>query len=241
MKDQSYLPPEAKAYTAFLAWLDEGKKVWSIFDEEGVPVPSTLKRALSDVNSSSKNQVMRTPVREPEKPEMPPQAHEDWLWIEVKDASLRTLVLAILNEGKSLPIKDIIKRVKQIDPNANEGSIYNIGSQEEKMQKTDEGWWRLQDGVEAPILFKNHIWAPADLFQKQDLAAFRRMAVRHLLAISSDGLQIMQVYRQLKDADWLRTPKSKDLIKADLLIMKKEKRVKTLGHSKKWTLINKVS
>jgi hypothetical protein len=236
MADQSYVPPEAKAYAAFLAWLEEGKKVWVTFEHAGVPVPATLKRALTDATqNSTSNKVRRTPARQPDRPEMPPQAHDDWLWVDVKDASLRTIVLAILNEGKLLSIKDVINRVKQIDPQANEGSIYNLGSQEEKIQRTDEGW-KLKEGEDAPILYKNYIWAPMDTFQKQDIAAFRRMAVRHLLAISPDGLQIMQVYRQLQDADWLKTPKSKDLIKTDLLIMKADKKVRTMGNSKKWTL-----
>jgi hypothetical protein len=62
------------------------------------------------------------------------------------------------------------------------------------------------------------------------------MVVRYLLETSPDGLQIMQVYRQLKDAEWLKVPLSKDLIKADLLIMKEEKKVRPIGNSKKWTL-----
>jgi hypothetical protein len=149
------------------------------------------------------------------------------------------MVLAFLNEGKSVPIKEIIKRVKEIHPDSNEGSIYNLAMQEKRIEKTDDGW-KLKDGAEAPILFKNHIWSPARLFQKQDLAAFRRMAVIYLLNVSPDGLQIMQVYRQLREAGWLNTPLSKDLIKADLFLLKTEKKVKRLGNSKKWIINKKV-
>lgn len=237
MTNEFFTPPEERLYKAFLEWLDSGKKLWVGFEQEGMPVPVTLKRALTDINQGSTNkQVRRTPMRKPDRPESPPQASDDWLWLNLQDTSLRTIVLAILNEGKAVPVKEIINRIKEIFPDANEGSVYNIGAQEKKIQRTDQGW-ELKKATEAPVLYKEYVWGAANVFQKQDLAAFRRMAVRYLLATSPDGLQIMQVYRQLKGTDWLKTPLSKDLVKDDLLLMKEQRMVKTLGNSKKWTLV----
>jgi len=236
MTNQFYIPPEEKLYKALLEWISAGRKLWTEFDQEGIAVPPTLKRALADVNQdSTSNQVRKIPLRPPDRPERPPIANDDWLWIEVREASLRTIVLAILNEGKAIPIKELINRVKEIFPDSNEGSIYNL-CREKRIQRTDQGW-TLKSGVEAPVFYKKYIWSPVNLLQKQDLAAFRRMAIRYLLATSPDGLQIMQVYRELKSAEWLKAPLSKDLIKADLFVMKDEKRVKQLGNSKKWTLV----
>lgn len=144
--------------------------------------------------------------------------------------------MAILNEGKTLAIKDIVNRVKEYHTDVNKGSIYNIGAKEKKIQKTDNGW-ELKEGSEAPILCKGYVWGPKHIFQQQDLAAFRRMAIRHLLDIFPDGLQIMQIFRQLKDVDWLNTPFSKDLIEDDLKLMKSMGKVRTLGNTKKWTFV----
>jgi hypothetical protein len=244
MTDDSYLPPEAKAYKAFLHWLAEGRKVWETFDQEGVPIPETLKRALTDKDAKqgpNKGHSRPTRLRPPEAPEKPRKADDDWIWNEASEASFEALVLAILSEGKPLPIKELITRVKQFHPNLNEGSLYNVVgrlNEENKIQKGHEGWHLKNNSETTPILHKGHIWAPRNLLQKQDLAAFRRMAIRHVLGIRSDGLQVMQIFRELEGADWLDTPLSKDLVKADLSVMKKEGKVKRFGSEKKWKLDN---
>ena len=224
MEKEFYAPPEERLFREFLSWVELAKKLWREFEEEGIPVPGTLKRVLTDTSHDPPRKILRkTLLRKPEEPEKPTKAGDDWLWLDAKETSLRTVVLAILNEGKALPIKEIISRVKELLPESNEGSIYNLGGQEEKMQKTEQGW-TLKNNTEAPILYKNYIWGSPDLLQKQDLAAFRRMVVRYLLETSPDGLQIMQIYRQLVGTDWLKkVPLSKDLVKADLFLMKKEK------------------
>ena len=239
MTNDPYIPPEAKVYEAFLRWLEEGKRVWGLFDQEGVPVPETLKIALTDPTKTGSNSHQFRParLRAPERPAPPPGAGYDWIWIDAKEAMLRTVVLAILHEGITISVKDLTTRVKKILPDTNEGSIGNIGTylDGKQISRTEKGW-TLKEGVEAPVLYEGYIWAPPALLTKQDLAAFRRMAIRHLLGISPDGLQVMQVYRQLKSADWLKTPLSKDLVKADLFVMQDEKKVKRFGSQRKWTL-----
>jgi hypothetical protein len=234
-------PPEERLFRDFLSWLESARRLWREFEKEGVQVPATLIRLLSDTNHNpTKRKIRRTVLRKPEEPEKPKQAGDDWLWLDAKEASLRTVVLAVLNEGNPLPIKEVINKVKEILPNSNKGSIYNLGAQEDRIQKTDQGW-TLRNDARAPVLYKNFVWGSPELLQKQDLAAFRRMAVRYLLETSPDGLQIMQVYRQLEGSDWLKVPLSKDLIKEDLFLMRNEKKVRQLGgKSKKWT-INKNS
>ena len=238
MTNEPYLPPEARAYQAFLRWFEDAKRVAEVFDQEGVQVPDTLKHVLTDAKKGTRPRPSR--LRPPEQPPRPPQAEEDWIWIDAREAMVRTVVLAILGEGKTIPIKELIHRVKEVLPKVNTGSIYNIGTNlgGNLIEKVEQGW-KLKSDVKAPVIYKGNIWAPTELLQKQDLAAFRRMAIRHLLALSSDGLQVMQVFRQLESADWLHTSLSKDLVKADLFVMQSEHRVKRFGSQKKWTLINR--
>ena len=61
------------------------------------------------------------------------------------------------------------------------------------------------------------------------------MAVKHALKVYPDGLQMMQLVRQLESADWLQVPVAKDLVKGDIMALAKEKKVR-MGSSKKWTL-----
>ncbi len=210
-----------------------------LYDLAEMTAPDVLRRVLSDTSKGGSSSLHHRPsrLRMPAKPPMPTQAGDDWLWVEAKEAMLRTVVLAVLNEGKTISVKELAGRVKQILPDAHEGSIANIGTSLDGklIHRTDQGW-TLKEGEQAPVLYKNCIWAPAALLQKQDLASFRRMAIRHLLSTSSDGLQVMQVYRQLQQADWLNTPLSKDLVKADLFVMQEEHKVKRYGSSRKWML-----
>ena len=217
--------------------------MWTIFEQEGIPVPDTLKRSLTEYPSqvgAARSQPKRMTIPPPDKPSMPKEASGDWFWLDKKEAALRTVVLALLNQGVSIPVKELIAQVKQILPDANEGSVSNLGTQldDKVIQRTERGW-SLKEGVKAPILCEDYIWAPKSLLQKQDLAAFRRMAVRYLLDTSHDGMQLMQIYRDLKEVKWLKTPLSKDLIKADLFVMRDEHRVRQKGTSKKWTVIKK--
>ena len=237
MTNEAYFPPEAKAYKAFLDWLDAGKKVLELFDQSGVAVPPTLKHAILenvDQADGSSSKPRPSTVRAPDRPESPPQAKDGWLWIDAGDAMVRTVFLAVLNEGIPLTIKALADRVQTFLPNANRGSIYNNAAQLKgrSIQKTGKAW-SLIPNIQAPILFNGRIWAPKEILSEQDLAAFRRMAVRHLLGISKDGLQVMQAFRQLEGADWLHAQLSKDLIKADLLVMKKEKKSASNGKFKK--------
>ncbi len=240
MENEFHTPPEEKLFREYLTWLELTKKLWKEFEQEGFPIPPTLKRALTDTNYNlSKKSSKKTHLKKPDEPEKPIGTNENWLWIGAREASLRTVVLSILNEGKALSIKELIRRTKEILPELNEGSIYNLGTQEEKILKTDEGW-TLRSNTKAPILYKSYIWGLPNLLQKQDLAAFRRMVIRYLLETSPYGLQMMEIYRLLEGVDWLKVPLSKDLVKADLFLMKKEKKVRRLsGKSKKWT-INKI-
>ena len=234
--NDSYLPPEAKAYKAFLEWIDQGKLVLRLFDQYGIDVPPTL-RAVTEGWNGNQSGPRPITLRAPDKPEVPPKAKADWIWIDAREAMVRSVFLAVLNEGVPLPIKAIVERVHRILPKANRGSIYNNVAhlRDRVIHKVGKNW-SLMPNVPAPVLHKRHIWAPKEVLHEQEQAAFRRMAVRHALTVNPDGLQLMQIVRQLERVDWLHVPLSKDLIKADLVALEKDRKVR-MGSSKKWALV----
>ncbi|MDP3542507.1 MAG: hypothetical protein Q8T11_08600 [Elusimicrobiota bacterium] len=229
---------EEQTFSAYNQWVSEGRRVRVLFERMGFPIPLPLKSALGQGAATSPTRVTRIPP--PERPNSPTQAKGSWQWLPVAKASVRTVFLSILNEGKPLLLRDIADRIQRLLPKSNPGSVYNIPAQiSEKIEKVGKEW-RLKAGQDAPILYSGYVWAPREQFQATDLAEIRRLAIAHLLSISSGGLQIMQIYNQLKEgADWLDTPNSKDLIKTDLAIMKGDGIVKRVGNSNKWTLVEK--
>jgi len=226
-----YESPEAKIFKTFIDWLEQGKKICLMFEQSGIPVPAELVRAFKN----EKHVASALIIARPERPEAPATAESDWFWIDAKEVVLNTLVAAILNEGDAVTSKELINRIKMIGHDAKEGSIYNVGSNDNRIIKAKDGWM-LRNGIKAPILHKRHVWGRKDVFQKQDLASFRRMAIRHLLTMSDGGLQIMQIFKQLQNVTWLNTPLSKDLVKADLFVMEKESKVRRKG-SRKWVIL----
>jgi hypothetical protein len=235
VNNEIYKSPTEQAFEAFLQWKDQGRKVSSLLQSAGMTIPDELSRAISN-NPADGDTSRRILIPAPKSPPRPPEAKDEWFWIKPSDASVRTLALAVLSDGKNWPVKDIIKRVRKYLPTQNAGSVYNVGAQLEGtlIKKNDDGWSLI--GEEAPLFFEDYLWGPESVFREQDLASFRRMAVRYILEMNQDGLPLMQVFKQLNGVNWLRTPKSKDLIKADLKEMKKDGLARQLGSSKRWTV-----
>ena len=158
--------------------------------------------------------------------------------MRVEEASPQTLVLAFLGEGKPLEPKELAERVKGVlKDRVNAGSVYNIGPRLDgkKIRRGDRGW-ELIKGQRAPVLHKGHIWAPPDILSAHDLAAFRRMAVEHLLGSRPGGMKTAEIHKVLARADWLKTPISKDLIDDDLEALETAGRVRRAGRAKRWKL-----
>ncbi|MFA6003069.1 MAG: hypothetical protein WC881_03280 [Elusimicrobiota bacterium] len=236
MSEGNGLSPEEETFQEFLAWMAMGRQIKAKFDAHGFQQPAALSGALGSGHAQASPKFVR--ISPPARPESPPNAQIDWIWIPANRAMVRTVVLAILNEGKIITIKALINRVKNILPRSSAGTVYNIGAQlTGKIEKGDNGW-SLKKGELAPYLHKGNIWAPKELLQNQDLAESRRMAIYHLLGIKTK-LQLMEIFRELKDgADWLQSPLSKDLVKDDLKVMEKDNLVRQMGRSKRWARVD---
>lgn len=88
----------------------------------------------------------------------------------------------------------------------------------------------------APILFEGRLWGPANIFQKYEIADHRREAILWLLQ-KFPGQQIVQIVERLQDCEWVRAPKNKDLVKADMQILEKDGLVERRGNTRKWQLV----
>jgi hypothetical protein len=229
--------PTEQAFEAFLQWKEQGRKVSDLLQSAGIPIPEELGRAISN-RKNDQTVSRRIPIPAPNSPPRPENSKDDWYWIKASDVSVRTLVLAILNDGEKWAPKELLKRVGKYLSKQNPGSVYNVGAQLEGtlIKKDDEGW--LLIGKNAPVLYEEHLWGPSSVFLKQDLASFRRMAVKYILEMNPDGLPLIQVFKLLDAVNWLRTPKSKDLIKADLKDLAKQGYARRLGNSKRWTVFD---
>ena len=75
------------------------------------------------------------------------------------------------------------------------------------------------------------------MFNKQELAAHRRVGVLHLLRLHPAGLQTTQILEQLRNCAWLHAPVNKELIQADMEFLEGQKKVRRRGNSKKWELV----
>lgn len=234
MENENDLPAELLLYKEFEQWFLKGRQLVSDFRQHGVSLPNTLELITKPSNGQASRSLVALP---PPRPDAPSEAGSEWRWINEADASPQTLVLAFLNEGKPLGAKEIIARISKIHKDTNPGVIYNVLArlQDKKIRKSGKSWELMPDQA-APSYYKGNIWASGELLSVQELAAFRRMSVRHLMNSYSDGIKMVEIFRILGKVDWLKTPISKDLIKADLEAME-GKFVRQMGRSKKWKLI----
>jgi hypothetical protein len=229
---------EQEALKSLMDLYEQSRKCQQLYERAGMAIPEVLQRVLGMNGSNHKaNGRTRVPpsIPPPARPNEPAGIEPDWIWINVEDASPTSVVLAILRASiDPLRHKDIVDRVIKLLPNVTIGSIGNIGTRLEGkiLERTPDGW-RLLDHTSAGVLKDGFLWGPQTIFSKQELAAHRRDAILHVLAHHKTGLQTVQIVEELNNCSWVKAPINKDLLKADLEILRSKGKIKR-GSSKKW-------
>jgi len=232
---------ERQAYEALGRLMDDAQAVRNLFESAGLSLPEPLARLFGEATDGVNGRSLSLPtlsVRIPRPESVPPEAREDWIWIPLKDVSPTALLLAVLRrQADVVSSKAVIKELSAFRKGLNPGSIFNIAARLPGVIERSDNGWKLKDPSFAPILHEDHVWGPASVFGKYELAAHRRLLIRHILAANQSGLQIMQIASQLTQCGQCHAPVTKELVKADVDSMQKEGRVRHRGNSKKWELI----
>jgi len=230
---------EIAAVNALAKFLADAKEVARLHGLAGMSVPGPVLRVLGPTLSAT-TRPRGDGIRRSDDPpiDRPDDWREDWLWVYPKDLNPSSLIRAILREkGAPVTVKAMIACVREHQPEAIVGSIYNVGPRLEAQQvitRSPEGW-QLNDGAPAPVLYRGRAWGPASVFEKADLAAHRRSMIVDLLRSESDGLMIMQIMRKLRSME-CRAPVNKELIQYDIEVMT-GKVVRRRGNTRKWVLV----
>ncbi len=232
---------ERKAVESLARLYDAALESRQLHEAAGMALPDLVVRIFSDhkLPYSSRTPVITIPAIERER--IPKEAQDGWISIAVKDATPTTLALALLRTS-ALPIrpKELVDNVGKMLPEVSSGSVYNLGFRLEKdgkLSKTDGGWALVRRDI-APVLDGEFLWGPPGVFAKQDVAAHRREAILHILRMDTSGLQIVQLVAKLDNCPWVKAPVNKDLVKADMQVLEKEKKVRQRGNSRKWEVVS---
>jgi hypothetical protein len=234
---------EQEAVQSLMELYAQSRKCQQLYERAGLTIPEALQRILGmNGNSQKATGHARTApsIPAPTRPNEPVGAEPDWIWINIEDATPTSVVLAILRASKEpLRHKDVVDRVIKLLPTARIGSIGNIGTRLEGklIERTADGW-RLLDQTKAGIITDDLLWGSPSMFNKQELAAHRRDAIVHLLTHYKTGLQTVQIVEELHNCSWVQAPVNKDLLKADLEILRTKGKIKR-GSSKKWGITSK--
>jgi|GEM_PF-1626883 len=236
---------ESRAFAALQKLLEDAAATQALFEAAGLPLPSTLARIVNVPQPSSNGppRAVRATIAPPEPPNRPPEAKDDWISVNAKDLFETTLVLAILRAAKApMSSRDVMESVAKYNPNVVYGTVMNIGARlaDRGIIARSEDGWSLQDPGQAPILSGSlpdtYAWGPMSVFQKQDLAQYRRMLILHILRAYPRGLMTVQIVDQLASAEFCRLPCTKDIIKADMEALSGEGKVKRVGNTRKFKL-----
>jgi hypothetical protein len=145
-------------------------------------------------------------------------------------------------QGEPIRAKALSDQVTRILPMVVGGSIYNLlnrllleGYLRKRLSR-----WTLVKREAASILSGKFLWGPPEIFAKVDLAALRREAILHILS-NERSLQIMQIVEKLKAWDWVKdaVPISKDLLKLDMRVLDVDGKVRRVGNSRNWEVVEK--
>jgi hypothetical protein len=232
---------EQEAMESLIKLLEQAKRAQMLHDRAHMSYPEPLKRVLGlSVNGRGTSQIQETlNIPEPTPPPMPTGAKADWIWIRQEDATVISVVLALLRSAtKPINPRDLATEVRSILPKANRGSVNNIGTKFHKtlINRTDEGW-KIANLEKAGILSGGYLWAPKETLQHYELAAHRRDSILHILKQFPGGLQSRQILEQLRRCAWMRAPLNKHLLKADLEVLDKEQeKIRRVSNSGKWVL-----
>lgn len=233
------LEKESQAFDALKGLIDEARRVRDLFVRAGMSTPEPLVRLFGEASSSGNGKTQPTlSLRIPVPEKRPPDAQTDWIWVPVKDISPTTLLLGVLRDQAGfVSSKQAIETMSTYKKGLNPGSVFNIIARLSGgvIEKSDDGL-RIANPSLAPSIYEGYVWGPESVFGKYELAAHRRLLIRHLLEANQSGLQIMQIVDQLTQSGLCRAPVSKDLVKVDMVAMQKEGTVRHRGNSKKWEL-----
>jgi hypothetical protein len=229
---------EKEAFLSLAKLLNQIEETKHLFERAGVPLPDPLKRVLGGANGIAKP-IPRAHITPIERASRPSISDESWLSIEVGEATATSLVLAMLRiENHPIKVSELVRMIAQVNPKIPRGSIHNIGTRlDGKLIKRTEEGWSLIHPEKAPMIHEGFLWGPQTVFDKQDLAAHRREAILHILRCFPSGLQIVQMVEQLKANTWMHAPASKDLVKADMELLEAHGKIRRIGNSRKWEVI----
>ena len=232
---------ERHAYDALGKLMDEAQKVRNQFESAGLSLPEPLARLFGESGDRVNGRNSSLPalsVTIPRPESVPPEAREDWIWVALKDASPTVLLLAVLRgHADAISSKTAIEELSTLRKGLNPGSIFNIVARLPGLIARSDAGWKIKDPSLAPLIHGDYVWGPASVFGKYELAAHRRLLIRHILEANKSGLQIMQIVSQLAQSGQCRAPATKDLVKVDMDSMQRDGKVRHRGNSKKWELI----
>lgn len=232
---------ELEATKSLLALIEAAEACREAYVRANMALPEPLQRFFG-ITDKPLAQAKHVHAALPEPDVMRPRNVADgWVPIPLANAMPPTITLAALRAVGGGPIraKDLIDKVVELLPSASRGSIANAGTklEEEGLIGRDDEGWRLRDIEMAPLIFEGHVWAPAESLGRQEITAYRRSAVLHLLKIAPSGLQTAQILEQLRhQCPWLLAPVNKEIIQDDIETLQSERKVRRRGASRKWEL-----
>jgi hypothetical protein len=234
---------ECDAYEKFTALMKQAIDCRALFINAGLDIPLPLRRFL-DEPVASENSANVAVVPPPKAPPAPPGSKEDWIWVSIREMAATGLVLGILREaGTPMRSRDVRAIVQKLRPEILSGTIANIGTRlkNKEIETTDDGW-RLINPEKAPVLFKDFAWGPVTIFIKQEVAAYRREIIKHILSqeIYRSGLQNSQLLALMTNQPGASVPLTKDILKEDINYLSSPEVgiIKRVGGSKKWRLVS---
>lgn len=214
-------------------------RVRGLFEEAGEVVPNVLARMFGENIGSRGDADKRIKYPTIEGPPRPDDVPVDWVWVPLAETLPTTLVMGLLRQaGRPLATKEIIDRVERLRPagDVNPGSILNIGPRLEGQGIIVRGeGWDLVDKKNAPVIGQDAVWWAVDRWGKPEMAAHRRIVIRHVLNVAG-GLQIVQLVNQLQLSGLCKAPVTKDLLKMDMSSMQKAGVVRR-NTSRKWVVV----
>jgi len=234
------LQNEIDGYRRYGDLLKEAMAVQELMRSAGLPIPPSLERLLGDSETNSARRFIVPPLDGPPRPK---EAGQDWIWLPAAEASPQTLARAILRrQGDFVAPKAIADEVGKINKGVNARSVYNCGPrliESGELEKSQsDGKWKLTDSAKAPIIDGEYVWGSIQTLDKSEIASHRREVILHILRASADGLQIMQITRQLKDSGLCKSPQNKDLVKMDMENLKRNSKVRRVS-GRKWMIVRK--
>lgn len=233
---------ETKATKSFMNLIEGAKESKRLYEQAGMSLPEPLLRFLGEdpknyrTYPSKGRQTIIIPA--PASPERPLGAGEDWIYVPLSAIGIQALVLGVLSQAdQPLRFKDVTKKVNEYRPEVLVGTISNIGTRlKGDVIDLSEDGWVLRNKKQAPRIEDGFAWGKMEIFSRQDVAAYRREGLLHLLGMYQSGLQTVQIVKLLASCPWMLAQVNKDQIKADLAELLGEGRIRQIGNTRKYSL-----